>query len=529
MLHEMIKNTAIRMQSADNVLFGENKKAHPLGVGGMSIDMAYDSALIQLNAEAYDSATEFQLYTESVLKSLNKFTDTCRGASCVSIYKESKVKALLEKIKAWFKKAWNYLKNKATQLKNWVKRLFTKKGGKAKTTPPNKEQTENAKSAIAIINEVSVPPKEKRDSSSVSTAANIIAETVGQGIMAGLKEIAKEIFSKNNLKYGGSDIKAMALAVVESAHRHAGTNIKLPVMSEDFWDICKGTEYESSAVAAIAVAYICGTGVYPYMPSKVLDYLNSRTTKSGSNFDASATFKGTGLSGDSTAINIAELYMDALSHVRTMYNELEYVNITDSNSKVLAITSADVLITALTDIDDTFSTFGDAKDNEVEAVKELSISVIKSIKVFDGLVADPKSILTEVPLTEFMKKTEYYTKQLDVFGLFELYDGVGDVDALMSSLSTQPKADGTSLSNDELTSIYKSMIDCVNPVIKATNSLGLTAAVMFRSLSEIEEEMVGFYGMRVEPDSVPVTAIAKAIAEDASMTARLLQRLGFNK
>ena len=73
------------------------------------------------------------------------------------------------------------------------------------------------------------------------------------------------------------------------------------------------------------------------------------------------------------------------------------------------------------------------------------------------------------------------------------------------------------------------MIDCVNPVIKATNSLGLTAAVMFRSLSEIEEEMVGFYGMRVEPDSVPVTAIAKAIAEDASMTARLLQRLGFNK
>jgi hypothetical protein len=266
--------------------------------------------------------------------------------------------------------------------------------------------------------------------------------------MAGLKEIAKEIFSKNNLKYGGSDIKAMALAVVESAHRHAGTNIKIPVMSEDFWGVCKGTEYESSAVAAIAVAYICGTGVYPYMPSKVLEHLNSKPTKSGSKLDAGSIFKGTSLSGGSTAINITELYMDALAHVRTMYNELEYVNITDFNSKVLAIKNADVLITALTDIDNVFSTFGDATDNEVGAVKELSNSVIASIKVFDGLVADPKSILTEVALTEFMSKADYYTQQLDVFGLFELYDGVGDVDALMSSLSTQPKADGTSLSND---------------------------------------------------------------------------------
>ena len=127
MLHEHIKNTALRMQSADNVLFGESKKAHPLGVGGMSIDMAYDSVLIQLNAEAYDSSTEFQLYTEGVLRSLNKFMDTSKGANCIGIYKESKAKALFDKIKAWFKKAWNYLKKKATQIKDWVKNLFTRK------------------------------------------------------------------------------------------------------------------------------------------------------------------------------------------------------------------------------------------------------------------------------------------------------------------------------------------------------------------------------------------------------------------
>ena len=203
MLHEHIKNTALRMQSADNVLFGESKKAHPLGVGGMSIDMAYDNVLIQLNAEAYDSATEFQLYTEGVLRSLNKFIDTSKGSNCIGIYKESKAKAMLDKIKAWFKKAWNYLKKKATQIKDWVKKLFTIKSKKAKTTPPTGNQSKQAKQAILVFDEK-------------VSATQKVAEAIGQGIEEGLKSIAREIFSKNNLKYGNSDIKALALATVEA-------------------------------------------------------------------------------------------------------------------------------------------------------------------------------------------------------------------------------------------------------------------------------------------------------------------------
>lgn len=529
MLHERIKMQVLRAHSIDKAIFSESRKPHPLGAGGMSIDMAYDNALIRLNAGGYDTATEFQLYTEGVLKSLSKFTDTCRGANCVSIYKESKIKALLEKIKEWFKKAWNFLKNKVIQLKNWIKRLFTKKGKKAKTTPPNAKPTENAESAINIINESVVPPKGHESSTHTNAAANIIAETVGQGIILGLKEIAKEIFSKNNLKYGGSDIKSMALAVVESAHRHNGSTPELSVLSTDFWDICRGTEYESDAVAAIAVAYICITGAYPYIPSKVLDYLDSKTTKSGSKFDTSATFKGTSVSGGSIANNIAQLYMDTLSHVKTMYTELEHTNITDSANKIRAIKNADVLVTAVSDILGAFDTFGEIEGDEVKAVRRLSATVIESTKAFDGLIADPKSILADIPLSEFMSKIDYYTKQLDIFNLFNLHDSVGDIDALMSELSTHNKSDGSSLNTDELTSIYKLMIDCINPVIKATNSLGVATASMFVSLSEVEEEMVGFYGMHVAPDSVPVTAIAKAIAADAEMSSRLLKRLGFVK
>jgi hypothetical protein len=83
----------------------------------MSIDMAYDNVLIQLNAEAYDGATEFQLYTEGVLRSLNKFINTSKGSNCIGLYKESKTKSLLDKIKAWFKKAWNYLKKQGHSIK----------------------------------------------------------------------------------------------------------------------------------------------------------------------------------------------------------------------------------------------------------------------------------------------------------------------------------------------------------------------------------------------------------------------------
>ena len=516
----MIKNTAIRMQSADNILFGENKKAHPLGVGGMSIDMAYDSALIQLNAEAYDSATEFQLYTESVLRSLTKFTDTCRGASCISIYKESKAKALLDKIKAWFKKAWAYLKKKATQIKDWVKRLFTRKSKKAKTTPPTGNQSEQAKQALLVLDEK-------------ASTTQKVAEVIGKGIEEGLKSIAREIFSKNNLKYGNSDIKALALATVEAAHRHAGTNNEeLPPSAKDFWDTCKGTEYEKSAVAAIAVMYICATGVYPYIPSKIMDYIDSKEAN-GVKLNSQDIFQGTGsLMGEGLTMGVIELYAHVFEHVEKMYGVISNTawGADVKRAKVLALHNVDKLITTSHEIMELASSIDEHGLNELSSVKEFSKRMAESLSDFDGVVANPKSIVSEVTLDSLMAKADSYVKQYEVFMVVDMYNELNDLDSLVEGLSKNAtKANGEPLTDEDLADIYKSMIACVNPLIKVANSLGMTAAILFRSLSDVEEEMVGFYGSNISADSVPVTAIGKAIAEDAEMSSRMMKRLGFIK
>ena len=520
MLHEHIKNTALRMQSADNVLFGESKKAHPLGVGGMSIDMAYDNVLIQLNAEAYDSATEFQLYTEGVLRSLNKFMDTSKGANCIGIYKESKAKAMIDKIKAWFKRAWNYLKNKATQLKNWVKKLFTRKSKKAKTTPPTGNQSKQAKQALLVFDEK-------------VSATQKVAEAIGQGIEEGLKSIARDIFSKNNLKYGNSDIKALALATVEAAHRHAGQNEEeLPSSAREFWEACKGTEYEKSAVAAIAVMYICVTGVYPYIPSKIMDYIDTKEAN-GVKLNSQEIFKGTGSRmTEGLTMGIMELYVHVFEHIKGMYGVISNTawGADVKKSKVLALHGVDLLITATTDILSLFNSIDELGSDEVSAVQEFSKKAAKLLGAFDGVVANPKSILTEATLDSLIAKSDSYENQFEVFRIVDLYNGIGDLDTLMTAMAKEAtKPNGEKLTTDELADIYKAMIDAINPLVKVANSLGMTASILFRSLSDVEEEMVGFYGSSVTADSVPVTAIGKAIAEDASMSARLMQRLGFNK
>ena len=45
MLHEQIKNMALRANSADRVIFGESKKRHPLGFEAFNIDLSIDHAL----------------------------------------------------------------------------------------------------------------------------------------------------------------------------------------------------------------------------------------------------------------------------------------------------------------------------------------------------------------------------------------------------------------------------------------------------------------------------------------------------
>ena len=145
-------------------------------------------------------------------------------------------------------------------------------------------------------------------------------------------------------------------------------------------------------------------------------------------------------------------------------------------------------------------------------------------------MANPKSILTEATLDWLIAKSDSYENQFVIFQIVDLYNGIGDLDTLMTAMAKEAtKPNGEKLTTDELADIYKAMIVAINPLVKVSNSLGMTASILFRSLSDVEEEMVGFYGSSVTADSVPVTAIGKAIAEDASMSARLMQRLRFNK
>ena len=72
MLHERIKDLARRSMSTDRILFGESKKAHPLGFQGMNIDLVVDSALLAINSQMYDIDTEFTLMCESMKNTIDR-------------------------------------------------------------------------------------------------------------------------------------------------------------------------------------------------------------------------------------------------------------------------------------------------------------------------------------------------------------------------------------------------------------------------------------------------------------------------
>ena len=148
MLHEHIKNTALRMQSADNVLFGESNKVHPLGVGGLAISLAEDRVLMQLNSD-YNDSTNITLYTEHVVKSINSFLDTVSSATSVGkLYRESKLKSMLSKVWAWFKKVAAYISNVPKRIYDFIRRKFGKNKDVNKSKPSN--ATADIKKAFLI-------------------------------------------------------------------------------------------------------------------------------------------------------------------------------------------------------------------------------------------------------------------------------------------------------------------------------------------------------------------------------------------
>lgn len=467
------------------------------------------------------------------MRSVNNYMSIARSniGDSLKLYKESKGRALLDKIKAWFKKAWEYLKKKASQIKEWVVKLFTRKNKKAKVVKTG-HAGESYSQALLILSE------------SVSTTQKT-AEIIAEGIEEGIKSMARDIFSKDNLKYGGADIKDMATTIVESAYRDlAKDNRRLDELREtrkdlvEFWKICKGTPYEQSVVSALVVMFICSTGVYPYMPSKLVEYV-SRQTDGDNKLNGDDIFKGVGFgASDSVSGDLMELVNDVLTHISGMYNVVTKTawGVDVKNANVLFPYKVDGIIKSTRNIADILNNVDELSESDVRTGKDV-IDLInkifedigKNMKVFDGVIAEPKSILANIKLDTLITKKEFYSSQLDVFRIIEMYDYLADTEAVMDNMlnAITKEFDSAELKSEAfIADVYKTMINGINPIMKASNSLGIAAAVMFRSLSDVEEEMVGFYGASISEDSVPVTAIAKAIAGDKALSAKFIKKLG---
>ena len=152
MLHENIKELARRSLIADKVMFGESRKAHPLGFDGFMVDATVDRALLQLNSSVYDSATSLQIECGNIVSMLKESLNVNVSTGVTRPYKESKVGEVFKKVIAYIKKALNFLfVELPKKIYNKIKSFFTKKKdstGMAKKTAENIKKTEESLKAV---------------------------------------------------------------------------------------------------------------------------------------------------------------------------------------------------------------------------------------------------------------------------------------------------------------------------------------------------------------------------------------------
>ena len=152
MLHENIKELARRSLIADKVMFGESRKAHPLGFDGFMVDATVDRALLQLNSSVYDSATSLQIECGNIVSMLKESLNVNVSTGVARLYKESKVGEVFKKVIAYIKKALNFLfVELPKKIYNKIKSFFTKKKdstGMAKKTAENIKKTEESLKAV---------------------------------------------------------------------------------------------------------------------------------------------------------------------------------------------------------------------------------------------------------------------------------------------------------------------------------------------------------------------------------------------
>ena len=301
MLHENIKELARRSLIADKVLFGESRKAHPLGFDGFMVDATVDRALLQLNSSVYDSATSLQIECGNIVSMLKESLNVNVSTGVARLYKESKVGEVFKKVIAYIKKALNFLfVELPKKIYNKIKSFFTKKKdstGMAKKTAENIKKTEEslkvvqkeAQSKMAemaeVLNEMhdTLKASEKKIDESMKNMQATKA-TAGANITARHAE-AKDTIQKSmanihaNLKTidENKDTIQKYMANLKTSDENKGKS------SDKTDKVTKGTRAGGNAAVSDALKEIDGIG------KELDDLLNSMTNDT--KYDNSDTMK----------------------------------------------------------------------------------------------------------------------------------------------------------------------------------------------------------------------------------------------
>lgn len=281
MLHENIKELARRSLIADKVMFGESRKAHPLGFDGFMVDATVDRALLQLNSSVYDSATSLQIECGNIVSMLKESLNVNVSTGVARLYKESKVGEVFKKVIAYIKKALNFLfVELPKKIYNKIKSFFTKKKdstGMAKKTAENIKKTEESLKAVQkeaqskmaeVLNEMHdiLKASEKKTDESMKNMQATKA-TAGSNITARHAE-AKDIIQKS---------MANIYANLETIDENKGKS------SDKTGKVTKGTRAGGNAAVYDALKEIDDIG------KELDDLLNS--TNNDTKYDNSDTMK----------------------------------------------------------------------------------------------------------------------------------------------------------------------------------------------------------------------------------------------
>lgn len=528
MLHERIKIEALRSSSADRIIFGESRKAHAHGVGGMIADISEDRLLIKLNS-SYDVLTDITLYTESIVKSIKSCVYTLDNVNVSKLYKESKLKGILNKVWAWFKKIGAYIASIPKRTIEFFKRKFGKKKDVNKTKP--NESTKAVKEQFLLSYDASVSVK-AMEAAKKASDAEAIARMVEDGVKAGISSISSKSAGRG-IKYSSSELKRLASIVLATVSNGDAMTLKISSsFDRSFYEAVKGTEYEVPFVTALTTAIIVASQEIPYFPAKAEEYAKSLGAKKGFFDDTLFRTDRTAPRGESVVSNFSRALQDAYEHVAMMaplvmqHEWGKYFK----DKKVAIPDMSDDMIKAAEFIQEGVDEIGDiashTNDNLITHIESTAKEIEKSIKILHPLESNPEKCIAYVSVGD----TETF-KSKDISSIFDLVDINSALDELADPIKmNEAIQDGIernrNITEETLARAFGILIGALKDIPKLVVSANKIFVIMLTSAYDVMEEMMGFFGTTCDFGNVPLTSIAATIAHDQRMRDTLLKRVG---